>query len=290
MDLYQTPCFEDFELNRDLFEQYGIYMKTFEKDIPHQISNDQSFIVRLDGRAFHSFTRGLQKPFSPELRFCMVETAKHLAEKFNAKLAFVQSDEITLLFQYEVGPAEHMFGGKRDKFISLTAAEASVFFNDVIRQNIPEKSYMRPVFDSRIVRCDDSEIPLLNFRWRQMDCVRNAIAMIAQANISHKKLQGVNVRGQIEMLRDMGVMYEAFSEFERLGTFIRKVRVKKELSQEQIDRIPVQNRPAPGTMFDRCVVVEESIDLVSPLITFGDSAIAFDEYISSEDPSAKLIL
>lgn len=290
MNLYNTPCFENFDLNRDLFDAYGKEMKMHERNVPDYIPNEESILIRLDGRAFHSFTRGLARPFSPILRECMTETTKHLAKTFNAKLAFVQSDEITLLIGYKVGEAEHMFRGKRDKLISLSSAEATLFFNDQIREKIPEKARMRPLFDSRITRCANPEIQMLNFRWRQMDCVRNAIAMIAQANIPHSQLQGKNIQTQIAMLRDRGVQYESFSEFERLGTFVRRIRVDKELSEEQLNRIPEDRRPAPGTLFSRADHIVETFDMVSPRITESVSAIRFDEFINSEDVNAKLVL
>lgn len=289
MNLYNTPCFENFEINRDLFDAYGKEMKAHERNVPDYIPDNESILIRLDGRAFHSFTRGLERPFSHVLRECMLETTKHLAKTFNAKLAFVQSDEITLLIGYKVDEGEHMFRGKRDKLISLSSAEATLFFNDQIREKIPEKARMRPQFDSRITRCSNPEVPMLNFRWRQMDCVRNAIAMIAQAHISHSQLQGKNIQTQVQMLKDLGIEYESFSEFERLGTFVRRIRVDKELTQEQLDRIPESKRPAPGTMFSRADHIVETFDMVSPRIIEIDSAFKFDEFINSEDIAAKLI-
>ena len=44
--------------------------------------------VRIDGRAFHTFTRGLGKPFDNDFAWTMKETTKHLHDKTNAFISY----------------------------------------------------------------------------------------------------------------------------------------------------------------------------------------------------------
>lgn len=55
-------------------------------------------IIRVDGKAFHSYTRGLVRPFDEKLVNDMDETACYMCKNIQgAKFAFVQSDEISIL-------------------------------------------------------------------------------------------------------------------------------------------------------------------------------------------------
>ena len=100
----------------------------------------QPIIVRLDGKAFHTFTKGLEKPFDANLTRMMTLTMDHLVEKFHAKLGFSQSDEINVLFYEPSGSqSEYIFGGRFQKLESLLAASASVYFASLIPEYLPSK-------------------------------------------------------------------------------------------------------------------------------------------------------
>jgi tRNA(His) guanylyltransferase len=110
-------------------DNLGDRMKRYEFDYSHVVLPRDSYIVaRVDGRAFHAFTSGLQKPYDENLSNLMIQTAAHLAVEFNAALTYTQSDEISLLWPPREGGSEMMFGGKRDKIVSLVAAQATAFF------------------------------------------------------------------------------------------------------------------------------------------------------------------
>ena len=56
----------------------------------------QPLIARLDGRAFHTFTRDLKRPYEHGMSIAMIETARYLLDEMNALVGYTQSDEITL--------------------------------------------------------------------------------------------------------------------------------------------------------------------------------------------------
>lgn len=73
-------------------------------------------LVRLDGKAFHTFTKGLQRPFDKRLSDLMVDTTKFLVEQSNATVGYTQSDEISLAIYTEDPNSEVYFGEEYRSF------------------------------------------------------------------------------------------------------------------------------------------------------------------------------
>jgi tRNA(His) 5'-end guanylyltransferase len=92
------------------------------------LPRDKPMVARLDGRAFHTLTRKMARPFDSGLTRCMLETSKVLINQFGALGAYTQSDEITLWWQVRHDQEELPFGGRQQKLVSLLAASASVAF------------------------------------------------------------------------------------------------------------------------------------------------------------------
>ena len=79
-------------------------------------------LVRLDGKNFSNFTKGLERPYDERLSKLMVATATVLAEETNAAIAYTQSDEITLVLFSSCFKSQIYFNGKASKVISILAA------------------------------------------------------------------------------------------------------------------------------------------------------------------------
>lgn len=88
-------------------------------------------IIRIDGKAFHTFTRGFQKPFDPVMMKCMQETMKYLCEHIQGcVLGYVQSDEISLLLtDYKRHTSAAWFDYEVMKVCSISASMATNWFN-----------------------------------------------------------------------------------------------------------------------------------------------------------------
>jgi tRNA(His) 5'-end guanylyltransferase len=167
-------------------------------------------IIRLDGKAFHTFTRGCTKPFDENLSLCMTTTALKLCNEIQGcKCAYVQSDEISLLLtDFDKLTTDAWFDYNVQKMVSVSAAIASVGFsntyskvqelNDVVYYQGSYSHHTYAYFDSRAFNIPREEV-CNYFVWRQKDWLRNSIQMLAQAHFSHKELQNCNTSQLNEM-------------------------------------------------------------------------------------------
>lgn len=158
-------------------------------------------LLRVDGKSFHTYTRGCQRPYDMDLMADMDATALALCESCDgAKLAFVQSDEISvLLTDFASQHTEAWFDGNLQKISSVTASLATAHFNRA-RGKRGNDSEALACFDCRVWTIP-SRIEVYNyFLWRQLDATKNSISMTAQAQFPHSALQGKSSSEMQEML------------------------------------------------------------------------------------------
>ena len=151
-------------------------------------------ILRLDGKAFHTLTRGCEKPFDAILRKCMTDTAEFLCSQIQgAKFAYTQSDEISILLtDYDNLSTEAWFDYNLQKICSIAAAMCSVQFSK-------HWSGGTAHFDCRAFNIPKEEV-VNYFLWRQRDWERNSLQMLARSVFSHNELQGKKTPEMHEML------------------------------------------------------------------------------------------
>ena len=196
-------------------------------------------IARIDGRAFHAFTKGMQRPFDKRFNQCMVNTTMALIAETNACIGYTQSDEITLAWKYDTHKSEVWFGGRIHKMVSQLAAHATLEFNQQVAQLLPDFSSRQPTFDARVWNVPDVAEGTNVFVWREWDATKNSISMAASHYFSHKQLLGKNSKDKIEMLHVMGIDWNKYpSEFKR-GVYVRKNRYPLTLSYSgDIESLP----------------------------------------------------
>ena len=199
--------------------------------------------VRVDGRAFHTFTRGLDRPYDEGFSQAMIETAKALVGETHAKIAYTQSDEITLVFWDESRNSEPLFGGKLFKLTSVLASLATGHFMSQIPSLIPKKVGKIPSFDCRVFQAPDLGEAANLLLWRWIDARKNSISMAAQAHFSPKELHGKAADERLAMLEEKGVIWEDFPDHLKWGTFLCRETVERELTEAELDRIPERYRP-----------------------------------------------
>ena len=209
-------------MNKD---SLGDRMKKYEGVPKTALMRRNPVIIRIDGKAFHTFTRGFQRPFDNILIESMQETMKYLCENIQGcKLGYCQSDEISLLLtDYENINTAAWFDYEVQKMCSIAASMATLAFNRIFTERVNEakedyenfapvlasvytnpkkhedwtkliESYQKALskgamFDARCFSIPKEEV-CNYFLWRQNDCTRNSIQMVGQANFSHKELQG----------------------------------------------------------------------------------------------------
>ena len=197
--------------------------------------------VRIDGRSFHTFTRGLEKPFDPDFAWTMKEVTKHLHDKTNAFISYVQSDEISLCY---LEPSKMPFETRLFKLESVLAGMASAAFcvyglktklKDRIEKFIPH-------FDCRVCQMPLEEIPNM-LLFRERDCLKNAITLVALEHFSNKQIHKKSGDEKIEMLASIGVDFNKdIDEDFRYGAWFKRVVFQKELDTETLAKIPEKQR------------------------------------------------
>ncbi|HET8689803.1 MAG TPA: tRNA(His) guanylyltransferase Thg1 family protein [Methanosarcina sp.] len=228
---------------------------TYRKAFP-----GQPFVVRMDGRSFHTFTKGLKRPYDENFSKAIIETTRMLVDEFGAKAAYTQSDEITLYFYNKDDKSEYIFGGRFQKIESIFAAKGSVYFNQLIQQLLPHKANLCPVLDCRAFAVPTLDSVYEVFYWRQEDAKKNAISMAAQSNFSHKFLQGKHSKEMIDMMYEKGIIFQDYPSFFRRGTFLIPEKRELTLTEEQLSKIPEKYRSEAKTCI-RTVIEEKDYNL-----------------------------
>ena len=202
----------------------GNRMKTYEYVTRNYLTRRMPVIIRLDGKAFHTFTRGLKKPFDELFVKTMQDTMKYLCENVQGcVLGYTQSDEITLvLVDYQDRDSCAWFDNNIQKMVSVSASMATMAFNQFFAMryhdleenvfeawNVTDEEYKyvdtlrkklhSATFDSRVFNIPKEEVANV-ILWRQQDATRNSIQSVGQANFSHKELHGKNCSDIQDML------------------------------------------------------------------------------------------
>ena len=114
----------------------------YENITRYYLTRRMPVIIRIDGRAFHTFTRGFKKPFDDILVSTMQDTMKYLCENIQGcVLGYTQSDEISLvLTDYAELTTDAWFGNNLQKMCSISASMATLAFNKAFTRNISKQS------------------------------------------------------------------------------------------------------------------------------------------------------
>lgn len=183
-------------------------------------------IIRIDGKTFHTYTKGLKRPFDDSFMEDMNETAKYLCSEIQgAKLAFVQSDEISILLtDFDKIGTDAWFDGNIQKIVSVSASLATAIFNALRYKNTTREKVIFKLahFDSRVFTIPSKTEVMNYFIWRQQDTVRNSISSVAQSLYSHKELNDKNTDQMQEMCFKKGVNWNDFSISKKRGRVIKK--------------------------------------------------------------------
>lgn len=214
--------------------------------------------ARIDGRSFSKFTKMAKKPFDHSITTAMQAATRELIAQTHAKIGYVQSDEISLVWE-TTSPDEGMFfDGKVQKICSVISGIATAAF---IRALIKDPEWMlrnpdwlekMPHFDARVIQLPTRTEAANMFVWREMDARKNAISMVAHSMFSHKSLQGKSGKEKLEMINAAdGMKFEDYSPVLRRGAFMRRVSQETVMPETIRMAIPEKNRPEAGSMMMR---------------------------------------
>ena len=221
----------------------------YENITRYYLTRRMPVIIRIDGKAFHTFTRGFRKPFDDILVNTMQDTMKYLCENIQGcVLGYTQSDEISLvLTDYAELTTDAWFGNNLQKMCSVSASMATLAFNKFFSGRVQEfmsdccddfDGYIFPerrndydnaakvyfnkfnaaMFDSRVFTIPKEEV--CNYMiWRQQDATRNSIQSVGQANFSQKELHGKSCTKIQDMLMiQKGINWNDYSTTLKRGS------------------------------------------------------------------------
>lgn len=200
-------------------DSLGDRMKGYENISRNYLTRRIPVIIRIDGKAFHTFTKGMKKPFDRLLMTAMQETMQYLCKNTQGCVfGYTQSDEITLvLTDYEKITTDAWFGYNIQKMVSVSASMATLAFNKSFMELVEsaayaggffeteaeydryKKKFFKAMFDSRVFTVPVDEVCNCLI-WRQQDATRNSIEAVGQANFSHKQLHCKTCNDIQEML------------------------------------------------------------------------------------------
>lgn len=252
------------------FEALGDRMKELEMmEAGRRVMPGLPIMARLDGKNFHSFTRGMIRPYTPSMSQAMIETARYLVEKTQANFAYTQSDEISLGFWYDDPKTQPMFDGRIQKLTSVLAAMATAKFNQEVMERMPARWHRLPVFDARVFNLPSLDAMAECIVFRSLDCTKNSIMMAAQAQFTHKELQGKQAADMLNMLMDKGIDWRDYPSHFKDGTFLRREPMEHKITQERLDSIPEKYRPtAPVIRYRVQEVVTPPFDRLANQVGF----------------------
>ena len=227
-------------MNKD---SLGDRMKQYENIPKNQLMRRQPVIIRIDGKAFHTFTKGFKKPFDDILMRAMEETAAVLCRDIEGvKVAYTQSDEISLLItNNDTWETQPWFGNNLQKMASVAASIATLAFNRAFwhEVNMLNNDYLNTkdteylnvychacekgaTFDARVFVLPADEV-CNYFWWRQADAQRNSIQACGQSYFSHKELQHKSSKDiQEKLLLEKNFDWNALPNNKKYGVCIVK--------------------------------------------------------------------
>lgn len=201
-------------------------------------------MARLDGKAFHTFTKGLERPFDSRLSGLMIDTTKYLIDKTQAKIGYTQSDEISLFWFEPDIKSQTYFDGRIQKLCSVLAGMASAKFTKELPHRIPERSDSVVCFDCRVWQVPSLKEVIMTFVWREDDATKNSISMAAEHYYSHNELMNKNSSEKQEMLWQKGVNWNNYPDFFKRGSYVKKFTELRDVTEEDLNRIPEAFRPS----------------------------------------------
>jgi tRNA(His) 5'-end guanylyltransferase len=208
----------------------GDRMKTYERTSRSFLQRRTPVIIRVDGKAFHTWTKRLKdvdpslenRPYSNLMHKTMVSTAHTMMQLMqNAELAYIQSDEISILLNdWKTLNTDQWYAGNVQKIASVSASIAATAFNFFYDGDTPRNIYDLAQFDARVFNLPKEDVTNY-FVWRQQDATRNSINMLGQFHFSHKALHGKNVSQVQDMLMlEKGVNWNVQPTWAKRGSCV----------------------------------------------------------------------
>ena len=250
-------------------DEFGDRMKEYEaRETQRTLLPMLPVAVRIDGRAFHTFTRGFKKPFDQSLSEMFRYTTRVLVQETGAVIGYTQSDEISLILHQDDPKSELFFDGKIYKLTSVLASIATAAFNKAWlvylvdhQDQTDHEVWKLATFDCRVWQLPTKWEATNMLLWREKDAKRNSVSSAAQSVYSDHELHGKSSNEQQEMLFQKGINWNDYPKWAKTGTYYRRRQTEHLPTPEELARIPEKYRPAADAKVIRTDVVEWPYEL-----------------------------
>jgi len=205
-------------------DSLGDRMKTYEGAYRISLPIRMPLIIRLDGKSFHTYTKGCKKPVDENIVYCMNQTAEYLCRNIQCcQLAYIQSDEISLVLNnYLTLDASSWHDNQLQKIVSVSSGMASAVFTSLSDRIFGVAKIA--TFDSRAFVLPKEEVCNYMF-WRQQDSIRNSIQMLARSLYEHKDCNNKNSLELQKLCLKKGVNWSDCPTSQKRGRCV--IRIKK---------------------------------------------------------------
>lgn len=248
-------------------DDLGDRMKYYEEAQTKSLMPLLPTFARVDGRAFHTFTKGMTRPYDAAMSKAMIGTAAFLAKETNACLTYTQSDEITLAWLQPTSRSEIWFNLRHSKMVSQIAALATLRFYELCLELMPERASKRPTFDGRVWQVPSKAEGCNVFLWRELDAIKNSVTMAARSVYSDKEIYKKNTAVKRTMLNEKGIEWDDYPSFFKRGVYIQKRTERSPFSTEDIEKLPKGHaaRKNPDLIVERSVWRELSLPIFATI-------------------------
>lgn len=212
--------------------------QNYENAYRYYLPRRMPVILRLDGRAFRTFTSDLNKPFDDAMIDAMWKTSLFLCKEVsNAKIAYHQSDEISLLLvDYSTLDTQAWFDNNVQKMVTAAASMATQSFNDEMRKTYPNKT---GYFDARVFVLPKEEVNNY-FYGRQKDATKNSISAYGRHYFSHAQLEGLNGNQiQDKLFTEKGINFNDLPTYKKRGACALKIESDEKSLWKIDENIPI---------------------------------------------------
>lgn len=204
-------------------DSLGDRMKQYENAYRIKLIRRAPKVIRLDGKAFHTFLKNAKKPFDSAVTVAMARAAKMVMSEIGgvARFAYIQSDECSIALNDALDfDTQAWFDNNLQKMVSVSSS----IFTEIFNQEYYQEGAKRVAFfDARAFSLPDLSELINYYVWRQQDATRNSIRMYAATMFSHHELEGVpNDKAQEMMFQKNGFNWNNADTWTKRGIIVHK--------------------------------------------------------------------
>ncbi len=226
-------------------DSLGDRMKGYEDLCRIKLMKRAPTIIRIDGKAFHTYLAGAKKPFDPSVTSSMIFAARQVMKEIGgtARFAYTQSDECSIVLNNALDlTTTPWFDNNLQKMVSVAASVFTQAFND---DYFVSSRTHRAHFDARAFVLPELEEMCNYMIWRQQDATRNSIRMYAATLFSHNELHSVSNAAQDMMFKKTGFNWNDAQTWTKRGTIVTRKGIDTEIPIFTADRDYLKNMYLP---------------------------------------------